>query len=62
MFRNGDIIETHHIKHRKDGGESSYSNLSALHKHCHDQCHSQETVDRIESGRMQGEVKSYLGF
>jgi len=62
MFRNGDLIETHHIKHRKDGGESSYSNLSALHKHCHDQCHSEEVVDRIESGRMQGEVKSYLGF
>jgi len=61
-FKSGDLIETHHIKRGKDGGESKYSNLSALHKHCHDQCHSEDMIDNIESGRMLGEVKSYLGF
>jgi len=37
IFKNEDVIEIHHIKSKKDGGDSKYSNLSAIHNHCHDQ-------------------------
>jgi RNA-directed DNA polymerase len=61
-FKNEEVIEIHHIKFKKNGGDSKYSNLSAIHNHCHDQYHAQETISRIESGRLPGEVKSSLGF
>jgi RNA-directed DNA polymerase len=30
-----DVIETDHIVHRSKKGPDKYSNLQALHKHCH---------------------------
>ena len=30
-----DVIETDHIVPRSKGGPDKYSNLQALHKHCH---------------------------
>ena len=35
-FREGDLWEVDHIIPRSMGGESGYSNLQLLHRHCHD--------------------------
>lgn len=35
-FHNDDIIEVDHIVPRSQGGKDEYSNLQALHRHCHD--------------------------
>ncbi len=40
-FKNGDVMETHHVRSRKDGGKDKYNNLVLLHKHCHDQYHAE---------------------
>jgi len=41
-FTQEDLTETHHVKHRKDGGEDKYSNFVLIHRHCHDQIHAQD--------------------
>ena len=35
-FREGDLWEVDHVIPRSSGGESGYSNLQLLHRHCHD--------------------------
>ncbi len=39
QFRNEDLMETHHVIMKKDGGKGEYKNLVLIHKHCHDQLH-----------------------
>jgi RNA-directed DNA polymerase len=50
-FRNGDLMETHHIKPRKQGGRDKEDNLVLLHKHCHDQYHALELKRRHDQRR-----------
>jgi RNA-directed DNA polymerase len=42
QFRDSDIMETHHIIEKKDGGRDEYKNLTLIHKHCHDQLHGKK--------------------
>jgi RNA-directed DNA polymerase len=41
QFVDGDKMEFHHLKPKKDGGSDNYENLVLLHKHCHDQYHAE---------------------
>jgi RNA-directed DNA polymerase len=36
---NGEELQTHHVKPRKDGGEDTYRNLKLIHLYCHQQIH-----------------------
>lgn len=49
-FRDGDILEVHHIQPRSKGGNNKPENLELLHLHCHDVVHGHktETVTRKE--------------
>ena len=38
-FRYGDVMETHHIIPRSQGGNDQLKNLELLHLHCHDEKH-----------------------
>ncbi|NER31238.1 MAG: group II intron reverse transcriptase/maturase, partial [Symploca sp. SIO1C4] len=42
-FRDGDILEVHHIQPRSKGGNNKLENLELLHLHCHDVVHGQKT-------------------
>jgi RNA-directed DNA polymerase len=35
-FKDGDLVEIDHVTPRTSGGKDEYSNLQALHRHCHD--------------------------
>jgi RNA-directed DNA polymerase len=37
---NGEELQIHHKKPRKEGGKDTYSNLQLLHLYCHQQVHS----------------------
>jgi 5-methylcytosine-specific restriction endonuclease McrA len=39
-IKNGDLLETHHIISKNDGGTDESSQLALMHKHCHDQYHA----------------------
>jgi RNA-directed DNA polymerase len=43
LFHNDDLLEAHHIVARKVNGKDVYSNLTLLHRHCHDQLHAEKT-------------------
>jgi RNA-directed DNA polymerase len=43
LFHNDDLLEAHHIVAKKVDGQDVYSNLTLLHRHCHDQLHAQIT-------------------
>ncbi|NEO10667.1 HNH endonuclease [Moorena sp. SIO3I8] len=49
-FRDGDLIEKHHIIPRAQGGNDQLNNLELLHLHCHDAKHrTKVTAKRHES-------------
>jgi RNA-directed DNA polymerase len=50
-FKNGDLMEFHHVKSRKEGGKDNFNNLRLMHKHCHDQYHAQYLKRRHEERR-----------
>jgi len=39
---NEDLLEVHHIRFKKDGGQDKYSNFALVHRHCHDRIHHEE--------------------
>ena len=39
-FKNGDLMESHHLLEKKNGGKDEYQNLILIHRHCHDQLHA----------------------
>lgn len=39
-FKNGDLMESHHLLTKKNGGLDEYKNLTLIHRHCHDQLHA----------------------
>ncbi len=53
LFRSGDLIEKHHIKAKRKGGEDKYSNLALLHRHCHDQLHA-ANVSSVKKNNKKG--------
>lgn len=38
-FREGDVMEIHHVTPKNEGGKDTYKNLELLHRHCHDYVH-----------------------
>ncbi|NEO17615.1 MULTISPECIES: HNH endonuclease [unclassified Moorena] len=43
IFKDGDLLETHHIIPRASGGSNKDGNLELLHLHCHDIKHGKKT-------------------
>ncbi|NEP00514.1 MAG: group II intron reverse transcriptase/maturase [Symploca sp. SIO2E9] len=43
IFRDGDILEVHHIQPCSKGGSHKLENLELLHMHCHDVVHGHNT-------------------
>jgi|GEM_PF-27007 len=43
-FKNEDLVDTHHIVFKAEGGEDKYSNLVLLHRHCHDRVHAKGRI------------------
>ncbi|OAD20224.1 RNA-directed DNA polymerase, partial [Candidatus Thiomargarita nelsonii] len=43
---NEDLLEIHHIKFVKDGGQDKYSNFALVHRHCHDKLHREDLKRR----------------
>ncbi len=56
VFKNGDLIESHHKLSKAKGGEDTYSNLVLMHKHCHDQYHANMLKSRTANGKFKGEI------
>jgi RNA-directed DNA polymerase len=54
-FMAEDLIESHHVKFKAKGGKDEYKNLVIMHKHCHDQYHSDEAIRLSKSGKFWGE-------
>ncbi len=50
LFKSEDLIESHHVKAKKEGGENKYGNLVLLHRHCHDQFHA-ANVGRLDKNK-----------
>ena len=45
-FKNGNLMEFHHVKSRKEGGKYHFISLRLMHKRCHDQYHVQYLKQR----------------
>lgn len=55
VFKNGDLMESHHKLFKAKGGGDTYSNLVLMHKHCHDQYHAERMKERKANGIFRGE-------
>jgi RNA-directed DNA polymerase len=55
-----DVIEADHIIPRIKGGSDKFSNLQALHKHCHVQKSRKDLVVSIEKEDHEGEILNKL--
>ncbi|NEO62875.1 MAG: group II intron reverse transcriptase/maturase [Moorea sp. SIO4G2] len=56
-FRDGDLLEKHHIIPRAQGGNDQLKNLEILHLHCHDAKHrTRVTTKRQESSNDSSEL------
>ncbi|NEQ83382.1 MAG: group II intron reverse transcriptase/maturase [Moorea sp. SIO2I5] len=53
-FREGDLMEKHHIIPRTQGGNDQLKNLELLHLHCHDEKHK----TRVTTKRQESKVDS----
>ncbi len=47
-FKDGDLLEIHHVIPRHKGGKDEYKNFQLLHRHCHDTITAQEAVGTKE--------------
>ncbi|NEQ84910.1 MAG: group II intron reverse transcriptase/maturase [Moorea sp. SIO2I5] len=45
-FRDGDLLERHHIIPRAQGGSDQIKNLELLHLHCHDEKHKTRVIEQ----------------
>jgi HNH endonuclease len=50
LFQDGDIIEIDHVIPKSRGGGEEHSNKCALHRHCHDQRHTQRVQGTHDKG------------
>ncbi len=57
LFKAEDLMESHHVKFKAKGGKDEYKNLVIMHKHCHDQYHSEEATKLSKGGKFKGESK-----
>jgi RNA-directed DNA polymerase len=55
LFIAEDLMESHHIKLKARGGKDEYKNLVIMHRHCHDQYHSEEATRLSRGGQFVGE-------
>ena len=65
VFKNGDLMESHHKTHKAHGGMDKYGNLILMHRHCHDQYHAQHLkyAQRREGrSRKRKTNKRYSGY
>ncbi len=46
-FRHGDRVEIDHMTPKSEGGGDELSNLTAIHRHCHDQRHARDAQTGI---------------
>ncbi len=60
VFKNGDLMESHHKTHKANGGVDEYSNLILMHRHCHDQYHAEHLKIRAEKRRLKALEKARL--
>jgi RNA-directed DNA polymerase len=58
VFKNGDLMESHHKTHKANGGMDKYGNLILMHRHCHDQYHAQHLKLRAEKRRQKALAKA----
>ncbi len=58
VFKNGDLMETHHKTHKANGGMDEYGNLILMHRHCHDQYHAEHLRIRAEKRRLKALEKA----
>jgi RNA-directed DNA polymerase len=62
LFKEDDLMESHHIRFKSQGGKDSYNNLALIHKHCHDQYHAEEIKMKRRNGKLKGESKKTDGI
>jgi len=60
LFKNEDLIEAHHIVFKSEGGEDKRSNLTLMHRHCHDQYHAKDTREKTISKGIKRRTSSKL--
>jgi RNA-directed DNA polymerase len=60
VFKNGDLMESHHKTHKANGGMDNYGNLILMHRHCHNQYHAQHLKLRAEKRRLKALEKARL--
>jgi RNA-directed DNA polymerase len=58
VFKNGDLMESHHQTHKANGGMDKYGNLILMHRHCHDQYHAEHLRIRAEKRRLKALEKA----
>jgi RNA-directed DNA polymerase len=46
LFKEGDLMELHHVQPKSEGGKNKSQNLRLMHRHCHDQYHAQYLKQR----------------
>ncbi|OAD20244.1 RNA-directed DNA polymerase (Reverse transcriptase) [Candidatus Thiomargarita nelsonii] len=61
-FSNDDLLETHHKTHRSKGGKDKYSNLVLLHRHCHDDVHRQDLIQKANNPPNNGHVDPRMWY
>jgi len=56
VFKNGDLMESHHKIFKSEGGKDECRNLVLMHKHCHDQYHAEFMKRMKATGKFKGET------
>jgi len=56
VFKNGDLMESHHKTFKSEGGKDECRNLVLMHKHCHDQYHAEFMKAMKATGKFKGEA------
>ena len=47
-FKDGDLLDIHHVIPRHKGGKDEYNNFQLLHRHCHDTITAKDAVGTKE--------------
>jgi hypothetical protein len=53
-------MESHHIRFKVEGGKDEYKNWAVIHRHCHDQYHTEEKARLSRGGKFKGESHSVI--
>ncbi len=52
VFKNGDLMESHHKTFKSEDGKDECRNLVLMHKHCHDQYHAEFMKTMKATGKL----------